>query len=156
MEGCHSNAAYNRHLVNLKPRAAPAAIVSNAQGSKSSSGSTHILSPEHVNAAAQAGLAQAAALNGRVTLKSGSWDHVLCTSHSPAAGAGTATAWSTLPVGRKAAASNAGFIGSLPTTYCRGQVLQHSIWLHDGTDFTRGHMEQVKSLGSHRGPSHCA
>jgi hypothetical protein len=37
----------------------------------------------------------------------------------------------------------------MPTTYCRSQVLQHGLWLQDGTDFTSGHMQQVSGGFSH-------
>jgi hypothetical protein len=148
VEGRHSNAAYNRHLANSKPRAAPAALCAqthstrSCRNSSSSSSSTISLSPEHVNAAAQAGLAQAAALADRVTLKSGTWDHVLCSSNSSSYPS-HAAALDTADTCTTSYAANDGGISSMPATYCRSQVLQHSLWLHDGTNFTSGHMQQV-------------
>jgi hypothetical protein len=159
VEGRHSNAAYNRHLANSKPRAAPAsaALPANAHhtGSSSSSrtsSSALSLSPERVIAAAQAGLAQAAALADRVTLKSGTWDHVLIVSGSsyPAPPPATAAVHTAAACGAShratgSCASEEGSVSSMPTTYCRSQVLQHSLWLHDGTDFTSGRVQQVSS-----------
>lgn len=63
-----------------------------------------------------------------------------------AATATTATAKDVVLAGEvaKGAALSGAGMPCMPTTFCSSEALPHSLWLHDGTDFTTGHLQQVR------------